>query len=632
MKALAMLRFTLLLVLLLGATSLLRADDAPPPTRAARLTYVKGTVTVTQPGEAESLSAQVNLPLLSGVLLTTAGDGQAEVEFEDGSVVRLTPNSALALESLMLDADGIATSRLRLEHGVAFVELRATNLYRYSFSAGDDSLSPLENSTVRVDLDTPPPTFSVLSGSIRVDGPEGLRADVNTGENLRPDDVDAGQYHRNQGIIEDSWNQWNDDMDQDAAAEAASTTDVRGNYAGQQGYGWSDLDANGTWYDAGSGPVWQPNGGDDASFDPYSNGSWVAYSSIGYVWASAYPWGWTPYRCGNWSYYSSFGWGWAPGSSCGTMGWRFQGGGRPVNIASAPQSYRPIRVPSPGHGVQRPIHVEPSHSILAGTPPRDDHRGARQIAGVTATPIAPQHQVWRNSTATSALRRDFPVDARNHQPLVGAETTHRATFRTWPAQNQAPATAVEPAANNIDTSGRVNQPVYTAQPRPTNPQPASAEQPAAADRQIYRDQHRNMNNAPSTRVQTIYGSGSGAAQQPTYTPAPSVITGGGTHQTYAPSAAPTTQTHPTYTPPPSTVTGGQMHPAYTPPPQPQSHPAYTPRPEPQSHPAYTPPPQPQSHPTYSPPPQPAPQFHPTYSPPQSAPAPRSSSPAPSSNK
>jgi len=600
MKVLITLRYVAPLLLLFGAVSHLRADDAPPPTRAARLTYLKGNVTVTQPGEAESIPAQMNLPLLSGVLLSTADDGQAEVEFEDGSIVRLTPNSALDIESLTLQSDGVATSKLRLEHGVAFAELRATDLYRYSFAAGDDLLRPVENTTVRVDFDAPPPTFSVLAGSIRIEGPLGLQADVRAGENLRPDAQDPGQYHRNQGITEDSWNQWNEDMDRDAGAgDDGSTTDVRSNYAGEQGYGWSDLDANGTWYDTGSGPVWQPYVADDAGFDPYSNGSWVAYSTVGYVWASSYRWGWTPYRCGDWSYHQGFGWGWSPGSSCGTIGWRFHRGGQPVNIASAPESYRPIRVPSPGHGVQRPIlRVEPAHTIVAGRPRHDEHLGFREIEGKTATRIEPNHDVRRNSTATSALQRDFPVDTRTRQAILGRQNPRAPVVQTWPAQGPSSIGTARPAAP-IDASGRVDQPVYRIQSRPANGPPAAT---TPAERQAYRDQRRNSGSpAP---VQTYSPApGTAAPSEPTYTPPPSVVTGGPprrihdqppvvimggqTHPAYTPASPSATQTHPVYSPPPSAVSGSQTHPAYTPPPQP--HPTYTPPPA-QSHPVYAPPP------------------------------------------
>src|SRR5579864_8191008 len=102
------------------------ADDASPATRAARLTYMQGSVTVTQADNTASVPAQLNLPLLAGIMLATGEDGQAEIEFEDGSVIRLTPNSALALDNLTVDPDGVFTTVVSLLHGLAYAELRAT--------------------------------------------------------------------------------------------------------------------------------------------------------------------------------------------------------------------------------------------------------------------------------------------------------------------------------------------------------------------------------------------------------------------------------------------------------------------------------------------------------------------------
>lgn len=562
-------------------------DDASQPTRAARLTYVQGSVTVTQPGQAEPVPAQVNLPLLSGVLLTTADDGQAEVEFEDGSVVRLTPNSAVDLESLRADPDGVAISHLRLVHGVAFLELRSTISYQYTFSAGDDELQPTENSTVRVDFDAPPPVFSVLAGSIRVDGPEGLKADVRTGENLRPDADDPGQYHRNLGIVEDSWNQWNQDMDGTAAQQAENATSVRNDYAGQQGYGWSDLDANGTWYDTDSGPVWQPYAADDSAFDPYGNGTWVGYANVGYVWASAYPWGWTPYRCGNWSYYHDFGWGWSPASGCGRIGWRFQVGGRPVNIARAPESYRPIRVPSPGHGVQRPIIRVGSASTIVAAVPRHENRGPRQIAGVPAKPIAPLQSDWRRNGGISVLHRDFPVDGRTRQPIAGIEPNRPVVIHTMPVQPSIPTGTTRAAA---PVARPPDHPVYGVQHRSGigDSAPATNGLPETiVGGRSGREQHHE-DASGSAPVQTYTPGSSAAPQHPVYIPPPSVITGRDTHTTYTPHPPAAVQTHPTYTPPPAAV--APQHPTYTPPPTAPQHPTYSPPPAPAAAPRASAPP------------------------------------------
>src|SRR5690242_20249205 len=101
-------RWTLALVafglLSAGWTSEARADDAPA--RAARLSFLEGSVTVEHAGNTSSDPAQINMPLAQGVSVMTGQDGQAEIEFEDGSLVRLTPNSSLQLTALAADANG----------------------------------------------------------------------------------------------------------------------------------------------------------------------------------------------------------------------------------------------------------------------------------------------------------------------------------------------------------------------------------------------------------------------------------------------------------------------------------------------------------------------------------------------
>ena len=545
------------------------AADSAPATRAARLTYLQGTVMVNQAGGAASVPAQLNLPLLSGVQLVTAQDGQAEVEFEDGSVVRLTPNSALSLDELAVDPTGVFTTNLSLLHGLAYAELRATPQYRYWLNAGGDIVSSVENATVRVNFDEPPAIFSVLDGTAHVERQNGFQADVRTGESLS---VDANQssYTLTQGVVPDTWDQWNEDLDQSAAAQAADTTDVRNNYAGAQGYGWSDLDANGTWYDVpGQGPVWQPQlAVDDSGFDPYGYGSWVQYPGVGYLWASGYAWGWTPYRCGNWSYFGGFGWGWAPGAGCGAFGWGFIGGGQPVNIAVFPNGYRPIRVPVPGRGPGRPLI--PVHTFSPLPTARPVQQGPRRIAGLTATPIAPLHANSNSGgVATgSSLRRDYPVDSKTHAPVLGLAGTRPAVVYTAPGSQPAgrPARASSPAT---PTGRPAPATSYSEPARPAAATPAA--QPA-----------------PQTQRQAP----------------PSVP---------AQRGSPPPPAHPTYSPPPS-------QPRYTPPPSPPPAPRYTPPPSRPPAPRYTPPPSPPPAPRYTPPPAPRPAPHYSSPPPSSAPA------------
>jgi len=419
------------LLLILAVHSLAAAaQDTSSTVRAARLTSMQGTVTVID-GNNPAVPAQMNLPLLAGVQIATGEDGQAEIEFEDGSIARLTPNSALSLDTLAVDPNGVFTTNLSLLRGLAYFELRATAQYLYSIDAGGDVLSPVENTTVRVDFDEPPASFALLDGTAHVARTGAFQTDVAAGESLRADASNPSRYFLSEQIASDSWDQWNEDMDLNAAAEAADSTPVRDDYAGAQGYGWSDLDADGTWYDVpGQGSVWQPYmAEDDADFDPYGNGAWVWYPGTGYLWASGYAWGWTPYRCGTWSYYSSFGWGWAPGAACGGSGSGFAGGGFAVNIGAVPRGYRTIRVPIAKPGPRRPVlpvHLSGSSPVRGSAP--GGQRGPRTIAGLTARPIVPIAGGYvADNGAGGSLRRDFPIDGATHTPAMGLASTRPTT-------------------------------------------------------------------------------------------------------------------------------------------------------------------------------------------------------------
>ena len=88
--------------------------------------------------------AQINMPLAQGVRVTTGQDGQAEIEFEDGSLVRLTPNSSLELTALTADANGNLQTDLTLVYGLVYAELRAAAKFAYSVDAGGVQVSPVD--------------------------------------------------------------------------------------------------------------------------------------------------------------------------------------------------------------------------------------------------------------------------------------------------------------------------------------------------------------------------------------------------------------------------------------------------------------------------------------------------------
>ena len=464
--------------------------QTPQPARMARLTYVTGQVQLSGAGGQNSQPAVPNVPVLEGAVLATAFDGQTELEFEDGSVVRMTPNTELSVVRLGVDGKGNLQTGLELLHGLIYMELRSSPHFQYSVDAQGDTVSPLENSTVRVDLDQPPAAIAVLDGKVRVtsvgpDGKQGQQAEASAGQTLRRGGLgeqtasvqNLVPYLVKDGIDPDSWDQWNVDRDRAAADEAANRTSARDGVAGDQGYGWSDLDANGGWYNLpGQGLVWQPDiaayagdGGDDGGayggnggFDPYGYGNWSWTPGFGYVWASGYAWGWTPYRCGNWGYWGGFGWGWAPGPSCGRYG--FGGRGFRVNLHNVPKLYHGPHPPPTG-----PVPSHPLVAVHGGRAPeqRIEHvhtlqAGARTINGVAVQPLQP---VGGTAFAGSgdgfggALQRDFPVNRTTHDPVIGVPVKH-----TPPTQAFADSGRATWRPAQIPGSGGVQRSQQTAQP------------------------------------------------------------------------------------------------------------------------------------------------------------------------
>ncbi len=409
-------------------------DD--PPARVVRLAYFQGDVTILRADNTIGDPAQLNTPLTEGVRVTTGENGQAEVEFEDGSLIRITPQSAVLLSRLGSSQDGSFDSQITLVDGLVYAELRAAAKYAYRIDAGGDVVTPVANATIRITLDQPPPEIAVLDGTAHVEhaGAGGYQVDVGKGESLRGDAAGGARYFLSQRIEHNSWDDWNEEREQAASNDAAVRTAARDGFAGDQGYGWSDLDANGTWYDTGQGPVWQPFDAGVSGFDPYGYGSWVYTSGAGYVWSSGYRWGWTPFRGGNWNYWPGFGWGWRPGKSeevrRGGPGW----GARwnRINLANVPPGYK--RPAPPGAGDPVRVHpgdvarVHPVVPVRTGPPPtgvRGSAFEAKEIGGRTAMPlrtVGGGYTPRGGSAVGASLRRDFPVDRATRQPVMGVAT------------------------------------------------------------------------------------------------------------------------------------------------------------------------------------------------------------------
>jgi FecR protein len=459
---------TVLCLLWMGlGTSLARAQDAGP--NVARVSFVQGSVQLLAGQDTNFQQAVMNMPLLDGSRLQTGGDGQVEVEFGDGSVARLTPNSSLQFNHLGQDQ-----VQLQQVGGLGYYEFNVGGGHPpFTLQLANLSVQPTANSIVRVGLDAGW-DVAVIAGSVSVQG-EGIPGvTVAANSSIRSGADNSGApYTVAQGINGDSWDNWNQDRDQAIAQEASQQTPVRDDSANPQNENWNDLDADGNWYPVeGQGNVWVP-AGVGSGWDPYGAGYWAYYPTFGYTWVSSYPWGWLPYHCGAWNYYS-FGWGWAPGG-CGRI-WS-----PVVVVRNHPPGWtmpvRPLRPPGgiyplPGQrlvAVDRGPVAKGPWAFEHGLAPRPDHQAALNFNGRTVVPVG---RVDVRPQAFTAARGTAPGSRAflgGNSPAAGQRVNTNSTYM-WganpPRAVESPNGRPPQAINQQPPQSMTQRPVQGVNQRP----------------------------------------------------------------------------------------------------------------------------------------------------------------------
>jgi hypothetical protein len=388
------------------------ADDAAPGARAVRLSSVEGQVELSQGGQLLANPAVENTPLFEGSLIVTGDDGRAEIQFEDGSVARLSPNSSLTLAVLHGQGSN-AEAQIAVETGLGYFELQGAGLSgTISVRFSDSTVTASGYTVLRVNLDNAPGELAVFSGNAHLERGNAITLDLHGGESVALNSSDPSHYNLSETIEPDSWDTWNSDRDEALSAGVAARTGATKSFPDATNPAWSDLDASGNWYNVpDQGYIWSPNEAADAGFDPYGNGNWMWTPGYGYIWLSGYSWGYTPFHCGTWNYYDAFGWGWAPGMG-GCRPW-WGGGILNSNIGIFPPGY---------HGIQRPPHPPRGHMPVVGgnhrmalpmiavnrhgigsgtTLPARDRSSVVSIAGYTVQamhPISPRPQYDHSSS------------------------------------------------------------------------------------------------------------------------------------------------------------------------------------------------------------------------------------------
>ena len=290
----------LISLLMVGAAV---AQDADPPGRVARLSFLQGEVSLAPSGQQDWVTAELNRPVTTNDRIWSDAQGsRAELDL-GGAVVRLGPDTGFSF--LNLDDN---TAQMQVSSGTVVVRVRELS----------------EGQTYEVDT----PNVAML-----LDEPGQYRIDVNQTGDATVVKVSDGQAEvsgggqnipiANQEVVSffgtdqlsivpgalgapDGFDDWSFERDREMDQSASQQ------YVAQDMVGAEDLDENGDWQNTPDyGAVWVPTA-IAVGWVPYSFGHWAWVSPWGWTWIDDAPWGFAPFHYGRWARWHNS-WCWVPG-------------------------------------------------------------------------------------------------------------------------------------------------------------------------------------------------------------------------------------------------------------------------------------------------------------------------------
>ena len=386
-------------------------DGHDSQARIVRISYVEGAVRLDNGHGYES--ATMNVPLTERNWLQTGSNGWAEVQTEDGSIIRLAPDTVIAFTQLARSTSGGTLTTVDLDQGEAVFKIAKHNDSDFNVTVKKSTIALTQSGSFRVTSSNANPLeVAVWKGEVAVSDTEnGGAVAVRKNETFVLDPSDVSRYALDKGADADDLDQWSKQRD-DALSTYASA--AAGYTQSPYQYGESDLNYYGQYYDEpGYGSVWQPNNV-SVGWDPFSNGYWSYSPGFGYTWVSSYPWGWMPYRYGRWVFVNGRGWCWAPG------GWN-RWYSRP-HLVNAPPGFRAPVPPADRRIVDRSpaVNLGPVRRSVAPVTGRVvDHDGINHALGGSNGDRS-DRRVYTNDDVARVPRTDVPS-----QPKADVEGDRR---------------------------------------------------------------------------------------------------------------------------------------------------------------------------------------------------------------
>jgi hypothetical protein len=278
-------------------------DGVDPPSRVARLSFIRGAVSFVPAGENDWVEAQLNRPLITGDKLWSDHGSRAELEI-GSAVMRIDEETSF--DFLNLDDD---IAQVELTQGA--LNLRVRRLYdNQTYEIDTPTLAFVVNRVgeyrVTIAPDGQSTSIAILRGAGDAYGEDGARFRIEEGQFVTFNDSQLRDYYT------DSLPR-PDDFDDFIAQRDERWDRARSRqYVSEDVIGYEDLDDNGDWEEvADYGHVWYPTTV-AVGWTPYHYGHWGWVGAYGWTWIDDAPWGFAPFHYGRWANIRGR-WGWCPG-------------------------------------------------------------------------------------------------------------------------------------------------------------------------------------------------------------------------------------------------------------------------------------------------------------------------------
>jgi len=269
-----------------------------------RISLVQGQVLIQTKDEGEWTEASVNFPIADGDRIMTERDGRVELNFKNGTYVRVGEISQLDIIALGFD-QGKGFVHLNQLEGRIYINHRPITGEAFSLyiDLPYGVLSSYVPSRFKVDLASSEARISVLEGSVEFKS-DGRHIPLTQGKTLIVKERGYAEVAQLYGKNE--WDQWNEARDhelfQRRYAEKYLPPDL-------EPYGY-EMEGNGRWvYTPEYQYVWVPTV--IVGWAPFQYGHWAWRRGI-YCWVPREPWGWVPFHYGRWVHTHNHGWAWVP--------------------------------------------------------------------------------------------------------------------------------------------------------------------------------------------------------------------------------------------------------------------------------------------------------------------------------